>query len=51
MIKSVIVKDKNGVLLLKIKALKNGEYELIKDSALQLTINVRNEKNEKILFF
>lgn len=50
MIKSVIIKD-NGRLLLKIKALKNGEYEIIKDSNLQyLTIDVRNEKNEKVLF-
>ena len=51
MIKSIIIKDVRDKLLIKIIARKNGTYDMIRDVALKdLEIEVRNEKNEKIMF-
>ena len=51
MIKSIIIKDKNGRLILKVICRKSGEYEVIKDISVHgLDIEVRNEKNEKVIF-
>jgi len=53
MIKSVTIKDKTGKLIFKVICRKNGNYEIIKDPLLveeHIEIDVRNEKNQKIIF-
>ena len=51
MIKSITIKDVRDKLLIKIIARKNGTYDMIRDATLKdLEIEVRNEKNEKIIF-
>jgi len=51
MIKSITIKDAIGKVLFKIIARKNGEYDMIRAVSLKdLMVEVRNEKNEKIMF-
>ena len=51
MIKSITIKDASDKVLLKIIARKNGTYDMIRAVTLKdLEIEVRNEKNEKIMF-
>ena len=52
MIKSVTVKNNSGKLLFKILCRRDGTYDLIEENSLENSINieVRNEKNEKIVF-
>lgn len=48
--KSVIIKDGNGNILIKIIHRKNGEYELIQIGNVALDIDVRDEKGCKVIF-
>jgi len=51
MIKSITIKDIRDKLLIKIIARKNGTYDMIREVTLKdLMVEVRNEKNEKIMF-
>jgi len=51
MIKSITIEDTDGKLLLKIIARKNGRYDMIREVTLKdLLVEVRNDKNEKIMF-
>ena len=51
MIKSVTIKDDNGVVIFKIICHKNGTYDMIKDAMVRdVYVDVRNEKNQRVLF-
>lgn len=49
--KSVTIKDRNGILLIKILQKKNGEYEYLRSNDLiGVVVDVRNDNNEKVWF-
>lgn len=51
MIKNIAIKDKKGLLLLKIICRKNGIYDMTKlESLKDIYVEIKNEKNYKICF-
>lgn len=50
MIKSLTLKTKTGELLLKVLCRKDGTYEMNKIKLLDIVLDVRDEKMQKIMF-
>lgn len=50
--KSVTIKDHNGKILIKIKQLKNGEYEATVVNYLvgKISVDARTDVNTKVIF-
>jgi hypothetical protein len=49
MIKSITIKNPSGELLIKVKAMTNGRYMATIKNDVAVKIEIRNEKNQKIL--
>jgi len=50
--KSVTIKDHNGKILVKVKQLKNGEYEatVANDLVGKISVDARTDENTKVIF-
>ena len=49
--KSITIRDRKGMILVKVLHRKSSEYELIKAAGLrEVTVEVRDNKGHKIMF-
>lgn len=50
--KSVTIKDHSGKILVKVKHLKNGQYEatVVNDLVGKISVDARTDENTKVIF-